>query len=201
MADLSKTVVPKSDQLNSDDLIVGTKTLTITGVSVVAGDQPVHVSYEGDEKKPWKPCKSMRRVLILAWGSEGDNYVGKKITVYNDPSVTWAGSAVGGIRITHMSDLKDDKPLRLNLTVTRGQRKQFTVKPIITTPLNALTDEVFNGFCTDLCDAKTMADLQKIAKAIKAGRFDKAGTEKLKGVYSESQEAIRAEIENEKGGE
>ena len=39
--DISKTIAPKSDQLNADDLIAGPKTITVTGVKLVAEDQPV----------------------------------------------------------------------------------------------------------------------------------------------------------------
>jgi hypothetical protein len=66
MLDLSKTIAPRSDQLNADDLIGGPRTITITGVKLVAEDQPVAISFDNDEGKPWKPCKSMRRVLVKA---------------------------------------------------------------------------------------------------------------------------------------
>jgi len=89
MTNLENTIVPKSDQLNVDDFITGPKTIKITGVKVTGGEQSVSISYEGDSGKPWKPCKSMRRVLIQVWGGNGDNYIGKSIALYVDPTVKW----------------------------------------------------------------------------------------------------------------
>ena len=63
MTDLSKTIDPKSDQLNSDDLIAGPITIRITKVSanLSSPEQPISIFFEGDNGKPYKPCKSMRR--------------------------------------------------------------------------------------------------------------------------------------------
>lgn len=65
MTDLSQTIAPKSDQLNADDLIGRTMTIKITRVSRMSEpDQPVAIYFEGDSGKPYKPCKSMRRLLV-----------------------------------------------------------------------------------------------------------------------------------------
>ena len=40
MIDLSRTVAPKSDQLNADDLIAGPRTIVVTAVKLVVEDQP-----------------------------------------------------------------------------------------------------------------------------------------------------------------
>lgn len=127
--DLSKTIVPKSDQLNADDLIGGRSiTIKITKVGVGASDQPVSISYEGDNGKPYKPGKSMRRLLVFAWGTDGAAYVGRYLTLYRDENVMFAGEKVGGIRISHMSNI--EKTLTVPLTTTRGQRKPYTVQPL-----------------------------------------------------------------------
>lgn len=127
--DVSKTIDPNSQQLNADDLISGPRTITITKVSGADDKaQPINIGFDGDNSKPWKPCKSMRRVLVKIWGKEGAAYVGKSLTLYCDPNVKFGGIAVGGIRISHMSHI--DKAETLALTVTRSQRKPFTVKPL-----------------------------------------------------------------------
>lgn len=128
MTDLSGTVAPKSDQLNADDLIAGSRTITITGVKGVSGDQPIAIYFDGDNGKPFKPCKSMRRVMIKAWGADGSQYAGKSMTLFCDPTVKFGGIAVGGIRISHMSHIDSD--LSMPLTVTRAQRKQYNVKKL-----------------------------------------------------------------------
>jgi len=135
MIDLTATIKPKSDQLNADDLIAGPKTITVTGVKLVAEDQPVAISFHGDDGKPYKPCKSMRRVLVKAWGADGSKYVGRSLTLYLDESVKFGGAAVGGIRIAELSD--SSCPGVMALTATRGTKRAFTVKPMDTPPKQA----------------------------------------------------------------
>jgi hypothetical protein len=128
MTDLRPAIAPKSDQLNADDLIGGPMTIIITKVSVISGEQPISVSYEGDRGKPWKPCKSMGRVLVLMWGADGKAYTGRSVTLYRDPSVRFGPETVGGIRISHMSHIDGDRTVAL--TTTRGRRAPYTVKQL-----------------------------------------------------------------------
>ena len=123
---LAHTIVPKSDQANADDLIASPVTVEIQAVKQGDKDSPVWIVTSGFEGRPWKPCKSMRRVLISAWGEYGSKWVGKSVTLFCDPEVVYGGVKVGGIRISHMSHL--DADLALSLTATRGKRKPFTVK-------------------------------------------------------------------------
>ena len=50
------------------------------------------------------------------------------MTLYADEKVQFGGLAVGGIRISHMSHI--DAPVTMALTVTRANKKAFTVKPM-----------------------------------------------------------------------
>lgn len=127
--DLGATIAPKSDQLNADDLIAGPRTITVTRVrGTGADDQPIAIFFEGDNGKPYKPCLSMRRVIVLAWGRRSPAYIGKSMTLYRDPDVTFGKVTVGGIRISHMSGIERD--MSLPLTERRGSRKQYTVRPL-----------------------------------------------------------------------
>lgn len=129
MIDLSQTIAPKSDQTNADDLIGGPKTIRVTGVKLCGEpDQPIAIHYEGDNGKPYKPCKSMRRVLVTLWGPDGSAYAGRSMTLYRDDKIRFGGAEVGGIRISHLSGI--DKPMTVALTVTRSVRKPFQVKPL-----------------------------------------------------------------------
>lgn len=129
MSDMRQAIIPKSDQLNADDLIAGPMTIKITGVTVKGGqEQPVSIHFEGDNGKPYKACKSMCRVMVAAWGPDSAKYVGRSMTIYRDPKVKWAGMEVGGIRISHMSDISGEQVMAL--TVTRGSKKPYTVKPL-----------------------------------------------------------------------
>lgn len=129
MTDLSKTISAKSDQLNADDLLGKTVTIKITDVSIKGDEQPVVIHYEGDNGKPYKPCKSMRRVLVHVWGADGAKYKGRQLTLYCDPSVRFGSMEVGGIRISHMSHI--DKQITMALTATRANKKPFTVRPLV----------------------------------------------------------------------
>ena len=129
MSDMSVAIVAKSDQLNNDDLLTGPITIKVTSVKIKSGDQPVTVSYEGDGGKPYKPCKSMSRVMVHVWGRDSAAYIGRSMTLYSDPKVTWGGMEVGGIRISAISGI--DQPLTMSLTETKGKKKPFTVRPLV----------------------------------------------------------------------
>lgn len=134
--DLSSTVVAKSDQLNADDLIEPI-TITITRVDKVSSkDQPVNIHSEG--RQPFKPCLTMRRMLIAAWGKYKDEWVGQSMTVYCDPEVLWAGKAHGGIRVSHVTGITE--PISKMLAVTRGRKAIFTLLPLTDVPVRELSD-------------------------------------------------------------
>ena len=127
VSDLRYTIVPRSDQINADQLIGGPMTITITDVRTTgAADQPVAIHYEGENGRPYKPCLTMRKVLILAWGADGMNWVGKSMTLYTDPAVKWGNDAVGGLRISHMTDIPKD--IKVSLAVTKGKKAMYEVK-------------------------------------------------------------------------
>jgi hypothetical protein len=129
MLDLTDTVVPKSDQLNADDLLSGARTFTIKAVRKTGAEQPVAVDLvEFPDGRPYLPCKSMRRVMMAAWGPDASVYPGRRMTLYRDPAVRFGGLDVGGLRISHLSHIP--KPLSLALTVTRGKRAPYVVQPL-----------------------------------------------------------------------
>lgn len=127
--DVSKAIAPKSDQLNSDDLITGPRTIRIRDVKVAAGqEQPIWVYFDGDDNKPWKPCKTAARTLASVWGADASKWIGLSLTLYNDPEVTWGGMKVGGCRVSHMEGLT--QPRTLMLTKTRGKKGATVIKPL-----------------------------------------------------------------------
>src|SRR4051812_11375313 len=102
---MSSVIIPKSDQINADDLLAGPITITIRDVQIKGGqEQPVSIYFEGSDKA-FRPCKSMSRVLVQGWGADAKAYIGRSLTLYCDPSVKWGGVEVGGIRISHMTDI------------------------------------------------------------------------------------------------
>lgn len=128
--DVTNAIAPKSDQLNADDLLTGPRTIRITSVDLKEGtEQPISISFDGDNGRPWRPAKTAARCLASIWGANAAQWVGMHCTIYNDPTVTWAGAAVGGIRVSHMEGL--DKPRQLQLTKTRGKKGTVTIQPLV----------------------------------------------------------------------
>ena len=138
------TIAPKSDQLNADDLIAGPITVRIESVTHGNADCPIRVNIEG--RLPYYPCKSMRRVMVAAWGEDGAAYAGRSMTLYRDPEVKYGGIKVGGIRISHLSDIQAD--MHMALTVTRGKRAEYIVrklaasKPVSMYPADKFADDL-----------------------------------------------------------
>lgn len=130
--DISATTAPDSTQINAEDFIGTERTVTVVGVRAGTAEQPVNIDLAEYPGRSYRPGKSMRRVLVAAWGPDADAYVGRRLTLYNDPSISFGPSQTGGIRIKAMSHI--DKPLTVALTVKRGQRKPFTVQPLPDAP-------------------------------------------------------------------
>ena len=131
--DLTETIAPRSDQLNYEDVaLTGPITVTVEKVTAGNAEQPVHIHLVEFPGRPFKPSKTSRRTIVAGWGPETSVYVGRRMTLFGDPTVKWAGKAVGGIRVSHLSHI--DKPLTLALTETRGQRKTHTIQPLTEAP-------------------------------------------------------------------
>lgn len=182
MTDISKTIIPKSDQLNADDFLVfgGPITITITNVSVEGGDQPVIIHYEGDKGKPYKPGKAMRRVLSMMWGNESKEWIGRKLTLYRDPTIKFGPDVVGGIRISHMSHIR--QAISLPIAVTRGSRKPHTVSPLVdkATPQESVQPQKAEPTLEQRqAQAKKKADelIALIAKATSLAEIEKVFTD------------------------
>lgn len=132
--DMSQFIAARSDQLNADDLMDNPRIITITRVTASpdSAEQPVSIHYEGGEGRPFKPCKTMRRIMVAVWGKDASKYVGRSMKLYRDPDVQFGGMKVGGIRVSHMSHIDGDKTVAL--LVTRGRKAPYTVRPLADAP-------------------------------------------------------------------
>lgn len=128
VSNLRDTIIPKSDQLNAEQLLSEPMTITVTGVRRGADDQPVVINYEGDDGRPYKPCKTCRKILIFAWGDDGREWVGRSMTLFNNPEIKFGGVKVGGIRISHMSHI--DREIGISLTATKGKKEPVIIKKL-----------------------------------------------------------------------
>jgi hypothetical protein len=159
--DITETIAPRSDQMNAEDLLTGPRTFTVESVTRGSAEQPVEIHLVGFPGRPFKPSKTVRRILVAAWGSDADAYVGRRMTLYRDPAVRFGKDEVGGIRVSHLSDI--DKRIQLALTVTRGKRAPFIVDPLPPVPDAIVTLE------HRIAEAATLADLDAIAAELKGG--------------------------------
>ena len=213
MTDLTPTIIAKSDQMNSEDLIAGPVTIKITKVTFGGGqDQPINIYYDGDNGKPWKPCKTMRRVLVSIWGADGSKYVGQHMTLYCDPAVKWFGAAVGGIRISHMSGMTEKKTM--SLTVTRGSKRPYTVEPLNIQSKQqdapqskpepkvggiVITPDDWLSWTQKMDDALTEDAIKLIGVEISqvASSYDQSSCDKLGAYYKDRIKTIRAQQASE----
>lgn len=128
--DLSGTIKAKSDQLNADDLVAGPIMIQVEGVRLTNDpQQPVHIYYYGCENKPFKPCLTVRRILIALWGVDGNQWSDKWMNLYIDKSVSFGKQKnIGGIRVDAVSHISS--AATISLSVRRGIKQQFVIQPI-----------------------------------------------------------------------
>lgn len=158
--DMSRFIEAKSDQLNADDLIGVTRTITITRVVGCDGDQPIAIHYDGDNGKPFKPCKTIRRVLMGVWGRYANEYVGKSMTLYRDDEVTFGGLKVGGIRIRAMSGI--DKETTVVVMKSKGKKAGMKILPLTDAPASTAPALSEDQARCDIANAATLDELKTV---------------------------------------
>ena len=144
--DVSSAIVAKSDQLNAIDLVGRDVTGTIVDVKPGPADQPVHIITDVySPSRPWKPSKTALRDIVQVWGTDSTAWVGRRLTLWNDPEVLWAGQPVGGVRIRAMSHI--EKAFEAKHVITRGKTKKVMIQPLadvdpekVTAALNAISN-------------------------------------------------------------
>jgi hypothetical protein len=170
--DITETLTPKSDQLNAEDLLTGSRTVTVEKVTKGSVEQPVDIHLVEFPGRPFRPSKTSRRLLVAAWGAEASAYTGHRMTLYRDPEIKFGAEKVGGIRISHLSHI--DKPLTISLTETRGKRKPHRIEPLpdapATTPdrlgIGALFDK--GGLPKDRSDDRMIVTRKIIGRDVAA---------------------------------
>ena len=132
--DMAAWVAANSDQLNADDLLGGPISVEVLGVresgeGAGKGKQPIIVRIS-DEHRPWKPCLTMRRLLLTVWGRDTGTWVGRSLRLYRDPTISAPDGTknAGGIRVSHVTGI--DREVTVALTETRGRKRTWTVQPL-----------------------------------------------------------------------
>lgn len=161
------TAEPRSDQWNADDFIGGPRTFTIAGVKAGTAEQKYDIELVEGQGRSWRPPLTVLRLLIAAWGDEAANWTGKKVTLYRDETVSFGPDAVGGIRVSNMSDLPTgNKPFTVKLTTKRGKRASYTVEPLAILP--PITDDDAVDFARAISEAGSVDELNKVGAELKS---------------------------------
>jgi hypothetical protein len=186
--DLTSTIEADSTQVNAVDLTGSSRIVTITGISGGPDKkQPVNIELAEFPGRAYRPCKTMRRILVHAWGPDTRTYIGRRMEIYNEESVKWGGKAVGGVRIRALSDI----PARFDKTLQESQKTYVTysIDPLPDAPppttkapsANAIIDafkalgvsldqlETRVGSPQDAWTAEDVAALSAVGKSIKSG--------------------------------
>lgn len=183
--DITKALVAKSDQLNAAD-IAAPVTVTIVDVRQGSAEQPVHIVTDvyGD-RRPWKPAKTMLRLMASQWGVETTEWHGKRVTIYRDPSVTFGPDTVGGIRIAAMSGI--NRAFTDTVTIKRGKRSKVTVEKLPDTApqqQHDLADRIGKALAAFDALGTTQADLeQHIGRPVSEWTSD--DLQALMGLYAQ----------------
>ena len=131
MPDISATLEAKSDQLNAVDIMGAEPIIRVRDVKVKKSpDQPVEIFFDGDNNRPWKPSKGMRRILAAAWGRDSDQWIGRYAQLYFEKTVVYAGKEVGGIRVKALSDIPQ-QGITCALTISRTNRQPYHVPLLV----------------------------------------------------------------------
>jgi hypothetical protein len=172
MADVSKALEAKSDQLNATDILGAEPVIRIRAVDVRGSEQPIWVYFDGDNNRPWKPSKGMLRILAAGWGRDSDGWIGKHVQLMFESSVIYAGKEVGGIRVKAMSDIPA-AGMNCALTISKSKREPYHV-PLLKVQSKIYPADKFDGLLPVM--AKAMADgkmtlPQVVAQCQKTGQL------------------------------
>ena len=131
--DMSDSLVAKSDQLNALDL-AEPRTFTIEKVTKGSAEQPFDFHLVELPGRPYRPSLGMRRIIAKGWGAKNIQavYPGRRLTLFCEPTVIWAGVPVGGIRVSHMSDVGDG--FTHPLALSKQKRIEWRVDPLPDAP-------------------------------------------------------------------
>lgn len=179
----------KSDRLNYEDFIMGPQDFKIVrlGKKTDQGNVRLLMFFEGREETPYWLPKGMVKCLSNpdGWGEAPfSEWVGRRVRLFGEPTVVYAGKELGGIRISNISDIAGAYSTKI--TERRGVRIDYVISPLLdaiypaamfTEKLPAMRGQIKLG---------KMTDQQVITHAEKTGKLTQ-----------EQKDAISAPIESD----
>ena len=154
--DVTDYWAPTSEQMDAVDLPTP-RIFTVTSATQNSDKgRPVNVHF-AEFDRPWRPGKSMGRVLRQCWGPKTAAWIGHRVELFCDPEVTYGKDKVGGIRIGRLSHI--DGPQRVLLLISQGRSSVYNVQP--------LTEPVARDWQAEadaITDVDALRDLHAAAK-------------------------------------
>lgn len=129
--DITDALAPASDQLDAVEL-VNPRTFTIDTGSRLGKREGKTVAEIRlvDFDRVWRPSKGMLDVLAACWGTDAKQWVGRRVTLYNDPEVMFGPNKVGGIRISHLSHIDKARKVPIRGSGGAGRKIAWPVEPL-----------------------------------------------------------------------
>lgn len=127
------TVETRSDQWNAQDFLGGPRTFTVEAVKPGTGPNGLYDVVLQGETRLWRPPKTVIDVMNALWGDEDTDWMGKRVALYNEESVSFGKSEVGGIRVCGASGITEQKKFRVK-EKKMGNPKIYTIDPLPDAP-------------------------------------------------------------------
>jgi hypothetical protein len=129
--DISAALAPNSDQLDAIEL-VQPRTFTIAPRSALGKREGKTVAEIrlAEFDRVWRPSKGMLDLLADCWGIDAKQWVGRRVTLYNDRDVMFGPNKVGGIRISHLSHIDGARKVSIRAAGQGGRKQLWPVEPL-----------------------------------------------------------------------
>ena len=132
---------PASEYFGGQDLPSLDAKITVTikayGVEIIRTEKGEEIKkgvlHFNESIKPWIVSKNKLTPIKNKYGSETDEWIGKKITLYFDPSIKFGGEVTGGVRAEIPREalrkkcritLKRGTPMTVVLKITKERKKK-----------------------------------------------------------------------------
>lgn len=172
--DITEALAPTSDQLDAIEL-VNPRTFTIDTGSRLGKREGKTVAEIRlvDFDRVWRPSKGMLDVLAACWGTDAKQWVGHRVTVYNDPDVMFGREKTGGVRISHLSHIDGPRDVGIRASGA-GLKQRWHVEPLTDTEpdLSKITDR---SVLTDLWRAAPQHSAQRARIEARVAELDEDG--------------------------
>jgi hypothetical protein len=178
MDDMTETILAKSDQINASDLVTGPLIVTITHVTIGTVEQPRNFHLAEFPDRVYRPSKGMRAVIVKGWGKDSKQYAGRRLKLFRNPKVKWAGKEQGGIEIESMSDIDADFSIPVRTGRNESKMHKVTLLPDAPAP---------RDWISELHEAAGNLDaIKALGSAARAGGADEAIIGQILAAYHEA---------------